>query len=217
VLPLPQTIQAETRQKRGLLSPVRQTDGTCRQGLSRAKEKPHKGMAATSRSMRTGALRRRHTQVVKNSRLLWTRISMNDNKWQPRPDPTKKCSRCARSFEYYRIDNQINDSWYIYCAKCGSTGLLYSRNAFPQDVYEKSGYELASEAEPFLPACSCGGTFKHGAHPRCPYCGLELSRDEIVEMLDHFYSKREWSAATSEIGCLQNCLVINKRVQDLFE
>ena len=141
---------------------------------------------------------------------------MNDEKSQPRSDPTKACASCARTFEYYRIDNQVNGSWYVYCSKCGSTGLLYSSDALPQDILKKSGYELAPDAEPFLPACQCGGAFTRGALPRCPYCGVELSRDEIVEMLDYFYQKKEWSAATSAIGCLQHCLVINSSIQYLF-
>ena len=141
---------------------------------------------------------------------------MKDSQRQAKPDPIGVCHSCSLTFDYSRIDNQINDSWYIYCATCGATGLLHSAKSLRADILEKSGYELASEAEPFLPACRCGGTFKSGALPRCPYCRAEFNRDVIIEMLDHFYSRRKWSAATSAKGCLQNCLVINKRIQYLF-
>ena len=141
---------------------------------------------------------------------------MSDGEWQPESDPSKECSVCSGDFQYSRIDNQINDSWYIYCSDCGSTGLLNSSDALPQAVLKKCGYELAAEAEPFLPACNCGGAYRHGALPRCPHCNAEIGRDEIIAMLNYYYEKEEWSAATSKAGCLQNCVIINERIQRLF-
>jgi hypothetical protein len=36
-------------------------------------------------------------------------------------------------------------------------------------------------------------------------------------MLDHYYERRKWSAAMSELGDLQNCIIIDQRMQDFSE
>ena len=140
---------------------------------------------------------------------------MTEEQWRPKPTPQWTCSHCKQSFPYMRIDNQISDSWYLYCAECGGVGLLTSRELLPSDIYQTSGYELAAEAESFVPACECGGKFTHGALPRCPSCRTEIPRDAMIEMLDYFYSKREWSAATDNLGSLQHCIYFNDHFQYL--
>jgi len=141
--------------------------------------------------------------------------AMSSDNPTTKSDPVAVCSHCQQAYPYTRIDNQISESWYAYCSSCGAVGVLMSTKALPAEVYAKCGYELATEAEPFLPACDCGGAFRRGALPRCPHCKAEISRDDVINMLDHFYSKREWSAATSGKGCLQHCVVINEHLQYL--
>jgi hypothetical protein len=93
------------------------------------------------------------------------------------------------------------------------TGVLDSVALVPAEVLKRCGYELSKSAEAFLPSCPCGGAFKRGAAPRCPECNHIISRDEIIRMLDAFYEEREWSEATDKVGTLQNCVVLDERVQ----
>ena len=133
--------------------------------------------------------------------------------WVKKPDPVWTCSACSSSFPYYRIDNQMSGSWYVYCADCGTTGLLEYVELVPPSVLKRCGYELSQEAETFLPSCKCGGAFRHGSAPLCPKCKYAISRDEIIRMLDAFYEKTEWSAASDKLGSLQSCVIIDKRLQ----
>jgi uncharacterized paraquat-inducible protein A len=91
---------------------------------------------------------------------------------------TGTCDACGQTFEYRLIHNGFNDSAYAYCDRCGCAASLngYYKNIPPQAHLKIHG-PINPEAEALLQACSCGGTFRADAAPRCPHCKFPLSAE----------------------------------------
>ncbi len=99
------------------------------------------------------------------------------------------CDKCKTSFNYYLIHNGFNETSYSYCDHCGKTCLLdeYSEEIprkcqwfFETDKrYEK----ISDKLEGYLKKCSCGGSFKRNASPRCPHCRQELDPVEVNKFI----------------------------------
>jgi hypothetical protein len=45
--------------------------------------------------------------------------------------------------------------------------------------------EICSELEEYIQPCSCGGSFKKGATPRCPHCGYQVSAEFAAPYIEH--------------------------------
>ncbi len=66
--------------------------------------------------------------------------------------------------------------------------------------------EIDEAWEPFLRSCACGGTFRKGASPRCPYCNEALSAMHAashIEAQAHGAGKDwHWQANWNGVYCL---------------
>ena len=86
------------------------------------------------------------------------------------------CEHCQSQFQYFLVHNGFNDSAYAYCDKCGKQCLLSGwHREIPKNAHLEVHKCIKPEIEPLLQPCSCGGSFKFGASPRCPTCHAELS------------------------------------------
>jgi hypothetical protein len=93
-----------------------------------------------------------------------------------------KCDKCGIEFGYYLVHNGFNESSYVYCDTCGKTAFLNEYSTEMPKGYKnlllRSGdryRKITKDMELYLEKCSCGGSFKHDASPRCPYCKNQLS------------------------------------------
>jgi uncharacterized paraquat-inducible protein A len=88
------------------------------------------------------------------------------------------CDSCGLTFSYQLIHNGFNDSAFAYCDRCGCEASLscwYER--IPAGAQLKLHGPVNPEAEALLLPCTCGGTFRANASPRCPHCGSALSAE----------------------------------------
>ena len=94
------------------------------------------------------------------------------------------CAHCGESFAYHLIHNGFNESCYAYCAACGMTALidtLYKDRAADGLPRHRA---ITEGGERFLASCSCGGSFRAGAAPRCPHCREILSANEAASWIE---------------------------------
>ena len=109
---------------------------------------------------------------------------------QEREQSIGKCDKCGVEFGYYLVHNGFNDSNYAYCDKCGKVAFLnlherdrifgHNKRFFtfiPQGI-------IGKDMETVIKQCSCGGTFKHDASPRCPLCKNQLSAIAAKEYIE---------------------------------
>jgi hypothetical protein len=93
------------------------------------------------------------------------------------------CETCHKQFGYRLIHNGFNDSVYAYCDNCGEACLL-NLWQIPKGI-EINDYGIIPESvHSFLKPCSCGGTFRKGAAPRCPHCNSILSPIEAAKYIE---------------------------------
>jgi phage FluMu protein Com len=71
--------------------------------------------------------------------------------------------------------------------------------------------EIPVEFEQYLEPCSCGGTFKKGAQPRCPHCNKVLSAEAAADYIERNApgTKRVWRWQRNWHEA--ECIVIEKR------
>jgi len=96
------------------------------------------------------------------------------------------CGHCNRSFRYVLWHSGFSDSAYAYCDTCGMLALLDLWRV-PESIRKRSPFghgEIEQSAEEYLSSCSCGGHFKKGSSPRCPYCGESLSSDLMAGAIE---------------------------------
>jgi hypothetical protein len=89
-------------------------------------------------------------------------------------DAVGTCESCGRTFSYRLIHNGFNDSAFAYCDRCGCEATLSGWHKAPEAQLKVHG-PVNPEAEALLQPCSCGGTFRATASPRCPHCHTALS------------------------------------------
>jgi hypothetical protein len=95
------------------------------------------------------------------------------------------CESCGRTFKYRLVHNGFGDSAFAYCDRCGCEASLscwYS--SVPRQAQLKVHGPVNPEAEALLRPCSCGGTFKANASPRCPHCSVALSAEAARSYLE---------------------------------
>jgi hypothetical protein len=93
-------------------------------------------------------------------------------------NPVGACDSCGRTFAYRLIHNGFNDSAFAYCDRCGSEASLSCwYDHIPAGAKLKVHGPVNPEAEALLLPCSCGGTFRASASPRCPHCLAGLSAE----------------------------------------
>jgi hypothetical protein len=87
------------------------------------------------------------------------------------------CEHCHRFYRYSLWHSGFGDNAYAYCDLCGMLATFSYSNRLVANLQALSArfQEIDAEWEPFLSPCSCGGHFRKGASPRCPYCHQRLS------------------------------------------
>jgi hypothetical protein len=101
-----------------------------------------------------------------------------------------KCDKCMVEFKYYLVHNGFNESCYAYCDSCGRTAFLWLVPSKIPEQYRNYfkrmpiGEKINGDIESFMEKCSCGGTFKHDASPRCPSCKNQLSAIAAKEYIE---------------------------------
>jgi hypothetical protein len=96
------------------------------------------------------------------------------------------CEHCGRFYRYSLWHSGFGDNSYAYCDECGMLALLSYSNedvaALPP-IAEQFG-EIDSSWESYLQPCACGGSFRKGASPRCPFCNGELSPTHAADHIE---------------------------------
>jgi hypothetical protein len=102
-----------------------------------------------------------------------------------RPTDTGTCDMCGRTFQYWLVHNGFNDSAYAYCDTCGcEASLSIWCQDIPPQAHLKPHGPVNPEAEGLLRPCSCGGTFRAHATPRCPHCNSALSAESARSYIE---------------------------------
>ena len=76
---------------------------------------------------------------------------------------------------------------YAYCDDCGALALLNYLNPQVAGISTALSIEYAEideSWEQFLLPCPCGGRFRKGASPRCPFCNERLSAEYAAEHIE---------------------------------
>ena len=96
------------------------------------------------------------------------------------------CEHCGRTYRYSLWHSGFGNTSYAYCDECGMLALLNYSNqlvaALPA-APDQFG-EIDRSWEPFLRPCPCGGHFRKGASPCCPYCNQKLSATHAAEHIE---------------------------------
>lgn len=88
------------------------------------------------------------------------------------------CEHCQQTFDYWLLQCQRTKSAYVYCDSCGTTAILSLTDPrMPHLPNSQAPEEICAALEPYLLRCYCGGQFKRGSFPRCPFCNGTISAD----------------------------------------
>lgn len=104
-----------------------------------------------------------------------------------RPDPGPdlgECESCHRTFEYQLLHNGFGDTAYAYCDRCGMIALLNFYSQRPAGAPLRVHGPIDRETERWLESCSCGGSFRRDASPRCPHCTAPLSAELATRYIE---------------------------------
>ena len=87
------------------------------------------------------------------------------------------CEHCGMFYRYSLWHSGFGDNSYAYCDQCGVLATIsYTSPEFAALPPISNQYgEIETSWEPHLRPCPCGGSFRKGASPRCPYCHEQLS------------------------------------------
>lgn len=123
------------------------------------------------------------------------------------------CESCDRRFEYALVHNGFADTAYAYCDRCGTTALLsgwYER--IPRGAPLRVQGPIETETESWLQPCICGGSFRHGASPRCPHCNAPLSAELATRYIEKNApgAKRGWRWQRNWLGMY--AIIIERRI-----
>ena len=96
------------------------------------------------------------------------------------------CEHCGRFYRYSLWHSGFGDNSYAYCDECGVLALVNYANphvaGFPPQSTQFA--EIDESWEPFLKPCACGGRFRKGQSPRCPFCSEKLSPAHAAEHIE---------------------------------
>lgn len=88
------------------------------------------------------------------------------------------CEHCRQTFDYWLLQCQRTNSAYAYCDSCGTTAILSLTDPrMPQLPNRQAPEEICADLEPYIFHCYCGGQFKRGSSPRCPFCNETISAE----------------------------------------
>lgn len=138
-----------------------------------------------------------------------------------REDGTGTCEHCGKQFGYCLFHCGFGDCSYAYCDKCGMTAILSLWDKrMPNLSLANEGWgqqEIPVELEQYLRPCECGGAFKRGASPRCPYCSQALSAEIATKYLEANApgTKRgwKWQRNWHDMYCI---VLTNRHVANIF-
>jgi hypothetical protein len=93
------------------------------------------------------------------------------------------CEHCGRFYRYSLWHSGFGDNSYAYCDQCGMLAIVsYSDPQVARLPPLSSQYlEIDESWEQYLLPCTCGGRFRKGASPRCPFCREALSPTHAAE------------------------------------
>lgn len=128
------------------------------------------------------------------------------------------CEHCQRQFGYWLEHCGFGDAVYAYCDRCGETAILSMWDKrFPKLQDCPGQQEICSAMEPHLEDCDCGGHFKRGSKPRCPWCNEELSAEIAASYIEAkapgTKSGWKWQRNWSSVYCI---VIEGRRVNDNF-
>lgn len=113
------------------------------------------------------------------------------------------CEHCGRTYRYSLWHSGFGNNSYAYCMQCGCLAVLNYKNpqvaGLPPAPVDCE--EIDASWEPFLAPCPCGGQFRKGAIPRCPFCREKLSPTHAAEHIEaqalgagrHWRWQNNWS------------------------
>jgi hypothetical protein len=113
------------------------------------------------------------------------------------------CENCGRDYRYSLWHSGFGDYSYAYCDQCGLLATVSYTNpevvALPVPLTPYS--EIDPSWEPLLKPCPCGGRFRKGQSPRCPFCNQKLSPTHAAGHIEahahgagrHWQWQNEWS------------------------
>jgi len=125
------------------------------------------------------------------------------------------CEHCGRYYRYSLWNSGFGNNSYAYCEQCGLLAILNYSNplvaGLPQASIENE--EIDASWEPFLLPCPCGGQFRKGAAPRCPFCNEKLSATHAAGHIEAqaLGSGRGWQWQNSWSGL--HCMAIEDAVR----
>ena len=96
------------------------------------------------------------------------------------------CEHCGRIYRYSLWHSGFGDNSYAYCDQCGALALLnYSNPEVAMLPKLSSQFQEIDESwEAYLRPCPCGGRFRKGSSPRCPFCNEPLSATHAAEHIE---------------------------------
>lgn len=118
------------------------------------------------------------------------------------------CEHCGRLYRYSLWHCGFGDNSYAYCEDCGMLATISYSNpevaGFPPLSAQCS--VIDESWEPLLQPCACGGRFRKGASPRCPFCYEKLSPVHAATHMEKQAASGhrgwEWQMNWSGIYCL---------------
>ena len=118
------------------------------------------------------------------------------------------CEHCNVTYRYTLWNASFGGFSYCYCYTCGMLATIDYRNPrmalLPYTPLLHQ--EMDALWEPHLDPCSCGGTFRRGASPRCPRCHLPLSAETAGYYIEQNEGKAakdwKWQGNWSEAYCI---------------
>jgi hypothetical protein len=104
------------------------------------------------------------------------------------------CEHCGRFYRYSLWNSGFGNNSYAYCDQCGLLAIVSDSNSLVEGFPRKpvDNEEIDKSWEPFLRPCACGGRFRKGASPRCPWCNEVLSPTHAADHIEAHGSGRGW-------------------------
>ncbi len=119
------------------------------------------------------------------------------------------CEHCGQAYRYSLLHAGFGDCSYAYCDCCGQLATFSYSSSFllsmPRIV---SPHQVIDAAwEPFIRSCTCGGTFRREASPRCVVCTQPLSALYATGHFEHNFASNgrnwRWQRNWTDTYCLE--------------
>jgi hypothetical protein len=93
-----------------------------------------------------------------------------------------ECEHCSGTYRYSLWHSGFGETSYAYCDTCGQLATCATARFFPAMTPPHSPtYQVIEEEwESLLAPCSCGGSFRQNASPRCVFCQKNLSAEHAA-------------------------------------